>query len=60
MEALLEYLAGETTPGSHLLDWYNLLESSPTLPALQTAAEKLGWSYSEQPLAALPIYPPAG
>ena len=52
--ALLEYLAGDSQPGSHVLDWYNLLESSPTLPALHAAAEKLGWSYSEQALQHCP------
>ena len=47
-------MADEQLPGSHLLDWYNLLESSPTLPALQAAAEKLGWSYSDQALQHCP------
>jgi CelD/BcsL family acetyltransferase involved in cellulose biosynthesis len=60
MEALLDYLQGESLPGSHLLDWYNLLESSPTLPALQTAADKLGWSYSEQALQHCPFIPLLG
>ena len=60
MEALLEHLAGDNTPGLHLLDWYNLLESSPTLPALQAAAEKLGWSYSQQPLQHCPYIPLPG
>lgn len=60
MEALLDYLQGESLPGSHLLDWYNLLESSPTLPALQTAADKLGWSYSEQALQHCPYIPLLG
>ncbi len=54
MEALLEYLASEDMPGLHLLDWYNLLDSSPTLLALQAAADKLGWSYSLQPLQHCP------
>jgi CelD/BcsL family acetyltransferase involved in cellulose biosynthesis len=54
MEALLAYLADEQLPGSHLLDWYNLLESSPTLPTLRTAADKLGWTHSEQPLQHCP------
>lgn len=60
MQALLEYLAGETLAGCHLLDWYNLLESSPTLPALQTAAEKLGWSYTAQALQHCPYIPLPG
>lgn len=54
LEALLEYLAGESGPGLHLLDWYNLLESSPTQPAMQAAAEKLGWSYTQQLLQHCP------
>ncbi len=54
MGALLEHLAVDNEPGLHLLDWYNILENSPTLPALQAAAEKLGWSFSVQPLQHCP------
>ena len=54
MEALLTYLASKQLPASQLLDLYNILESSPTLPALQSAAEKLGWSYTQQPLQHCP------
>jgi CelD/BcsL family acetyltransferase involved in cellulose biosynthesis len=53
-EALLTYLASQSMPAAGLLDWYNLLESSPTLLGLQAAAEKLGWSYSQQPLQHCP------
>jgi len=60
LEALLAYLASEQAPGCHLLDWYNLLEGSPTLPALQAAAEKLGWKYSQQPLQHCPYIPLPG
>jgi CelD/BcsL family acetyltransferase involved in cellulose biosynthesis len=60
MEALLESLVGENLRGNHVLDWYNLLESSPTLPALKTAAEKLGWSYAEQALQHCPYIPLPG
>jgi CelD/BcsL family acetyltransferase involved in cellulose biosynthesis len=60
LEALLEHLAGEQLPGLHLLDWYNLLDSSPTLPALQAAAEKLGWSLAQQPLQHCPYIPLPG
>jgi CelD/BcsL family acetyltransferase involved in cellulose biosynthesis len=60
MEALLEYLAREQTPAWHLLDWYNLLEGSPTLPALQEAASKLGWKYNQQPLQHCPYIPLPG
>jgi CelD/BcsL family acetyltransferase involved in cellulose biosynthesis len=60
MEALLEYLASENINGSHVLDWYNLLENTPTLPALHSAADKLSWSYSEQPLQHCPYIPLPG
>ncbi len=60
MEALLQHLAGESQPGSHLLDWYNLLESSPTLPAMKAAAERLGWMYSEETLQHCPYIPLPG
>ena len=59
-EAILEHLASDVTPASKLLDWYNLLDSSPTLPALQAAAEKLGWSYSQQALQHCPYIPLPG
>jgi CelD/BcsL family acetyltransferase involved in cellulose biosynthesis len=29
----------------HVLDWQNLLETSPTLPLLKTEAEKQGWQF---------------
>jgi CelD/BcsL family acetyltransferase involved in cellulose biosynthesis len=60
IEALLVSLAGYEMPASHLLDWYNLLEGSPTLPALQAAAGKLGWSYSQEPLQHCPFIPLPG
>jgi CelD/BcsL family acetyltransferase involved in cellulose biosynthesis len=60
LEAILEYLASTITPASNLLDWYNLLESSPTLPALQAAADKFGWMYSQQTLQHCPFIPLPG
>ena len=60
IEALLDYLAQEAEPGTALLDWYNLVESSPTLSALHAAADKLGWEYSEQPLQHCPYIPLPG
>ncbi len=60
LEALLVHLSGDLAPDFSLLDWYNLLESSPTLPAMQAAAEKLGWSYAHEPLQHCPYIPLPG
>jgi CelD/BcsL family acetyltransferase involved in cellulose biosynthesis len=47
---LLPYLASLEQPRWQVLDWYNLLESSPSLPALAQAAGQLGWSYTQERL----------
>src|SRR4030067_190532 len=60
LEALLEHLAGDQAPACQLLDWYNLLENSSTLTALQVAAEKRGWTYTQQLLQHCPYIPLAG
>ncbi len=60
IDALLVFLEQDPAPASHHLDWYNLLESSPTIPLLRSAAEKLGWSVSEEPLQHCPYIPLPG
>jgi CelD/BcsL family acetyltransferase involved in cellulose biosynthesis len=60
IRALLAYLEREDIPGAHLLDWYNLLESSPTIPVIKKMAEKQGWDYSEEPLQHCPYIPLPG
>jgi CelD/BcsL family acetyltransferase involved in cellulose biosynthesis len=60
LDALLEHLAGESTSDACLLDWYNLLENTPTLAALQNVAKKRGWTYSQQPLQHCPYIPLPG
>jgi CelD/BcsL family acetyltransferase involved in cellulose biosynthesis len=60
LEALLEHLMGDQAHTGNLLDWYNLLESSLTLPAMQATAEKLGWSYLQEPLQHCPYIPLPG
>lgn len=60
LEALLVHLSGDSSPAWNLLDWYNILDSSPTLPALQAAAKKLGWDYSQEPLQHCPYIPLPG
>ena len=44
----------------HLLDWYNLLEASPSLPVLQAAAERRGWSFTQERLQPTPYIPLPG
>jgi CelD/BcsL family acetyltransferase involved in cellulose biosynthesis len=54
MEELLEFVSGPEMPEFKLLDLYNLLDSSPTLAALQQAAEKRGWRFTQEPLQHCP------
>ena len=60
LEALLEHLASEQAPAFQLLDLYNVLENSPTIPAFQAAAQKHGWAYTQQPLQHCPYIPLPG
>ena len=60
LDALLDYLTENQAAVPLLLDWYNLLESSPTLPALIDAAEKHGWRYDQLPLQHCPYIPLPG
>ncbi len=60
LEALLAQLSQEQTAGAQHLDLYNLLETSPTLPAMQATAEKLGWNFSQEPLQHCPYIPLPG
>ncbi len=54
LEALLAYLAGSDAPPWDVLDWYNLLDDSATLPALEAGASKLGLNYSLEKLQPSP------
>ena len=60
LDELLAFLSGPQAPDFQLLDWYNLLSTSPTLPALRQAAEHRGWSYSEELLQHCPYIPLPG
>jgi len=60
LDALLEHLTEDQVSAPSLLDWYNLLESSPTLEVLHAAAEKHGWTYTQQPLQHCPYIPLPG
>jgi CelD/BcsL family acetyltransferase involved in cellulose biosynthesis len=57
LNALLEHLSSPQAPSWRLLDWYNILEDSHTLPALNAAAEGMGWSYQQEPLQHCPYIP---
>ena len=60
LDALLVHLLENQAEVPLLLDWYNLLESSPTLSALKSAAEKQGWRYDQQSLQHCPYIPLPG
>lgn len=49
LDGLLPFLAQAKLPAWTLLDWYNLLDNSPTLACLQKSAEKAGWEYQVEP-----------
>jgi CelD/BcsL family acetyltransferase involved in cellulose biosynthesis len=59
-EALLDYFDSPQAPSWKVLDWYNIPEASPTLPALQQAAEHRGWVYAQQLLQPCPYIPLPG
>jgi len=57
VDALLPYMA-ENVDGWKTLDLYNVLQDSPSLPALESTAKKLGWSYeleNYQPSPHIPL-----
>jgi CelD/BcsL family acetyltransferase involved in cellulose biosynthesis len=54
LEALLEHLSGPDAPAWQVLDWYNLLDASPTLPLLAASAAQRGWSVVQEPLQHCP------
>ena len=58
--ALLEFLDNQHDIAWRVLDWYNILESSPTLPALKSMTEGCSWKYVQQTLQHCPYIPLAG
>ena len=55
LSGLLDYLYNEKTlPHWEVLDWYNILESSPTLAALKGEADQRGWSHQQIQLQPAP------
>jgi CelD/BcsL family acetyltransferase involved in cellulose biosynthesis len=60
LEALLDYLSTPQFPSWDVLDWYNILEDSQTLPALASAARRCGFSYTQERLQHCPFIPLPG
>ncbi len=48
LAGLLDFLVSSVADGWTALDWYNLPDSSPTLTALKTESERLGWTHHEE------------
>jgi CelD/BcsL family acetyltransferase involved in cellulose biosynthesis len=55
IDAVLDLLSGPEAPPWQVLDLYNLLEDSPTLPVLQSAARRCGWRYHQVRLQPSPF-----
>jgi CelD/BcsL family acetyltransferase involved in cellulose biosynthesis len=53
VSGLLDFLASRGTDSWSALDWVNLPEASPTLPALEAESVKRGWTFTRE------IYQPA-
>ena len=45
---LIDFIIRSETFAGLPFDWYNLIESSPTLAALKAESEKRGWAYHEE------------
>ncbi len=60
VDGLLPFLAQTVGAGWQVLDLYNLLDSSPTLAALEKAAQKTGWSFTRETLQHSPFIPLPG
>jgi len=54
INSLLEYLSSPEAGDWEVLDWYNLLEDSPSLPLLKQAAQNRGWQYHQERIQPAP------
>jgi CelD/BcsL family acetyltransferase involved in cellulose biosynthesis len=52
--------AGQSLPAWRVLDWQNILETSPTLPVLKAEAEAHGWTFSQERTYHAPAIPLPG
>jgi CelD/BcsL family acetyltransferase involved in cellulose biosynthesis len=60
VSGLLDFIAQPTPLDSHLLDWHNLPEASPTLPILRDLAETRDWSFTQERTYHVPSIPLTG
>jgi CelD/BcsL family acetyltransferase involved in cellulose biosynthesis len=60
LDALLPFLCKPGMPPWERIDLYNILDSSPTLLALEQAAARLGWKYKAEQLQHSPYIPLPG
>ena len=57
IKELIDFLLSPQVPPWKVLDWYNLVESSPTRPILRLFCEERGLAYSEDLLQHCPYIP---
>ncbi len=60
LDGLIEFLNGPDAPAWRVLDWHNLLDSSPTLAVLEELSIRRGFNYSKEPLQHCPYIPLPG
>jgi CelD/BcsL family acetyltransferase involved in cellulose biosynthesis len=49
LSGLLDFLASQAALAWSVIDWYNLLDDSPTLSALEAESAKRGWEFTSEP-----------
>lgn len=57
MTGLLDFLASSQPGGWNAIDWYNLPEASPTLPALEAESASRGWKFTCETYQPAPYIP---
>jgi len=57
---LFDWLGSNAPQPWEALDWYNLAESSPSLPVLKAEAEKRGWTFAQKIYEPTPTIPLPG
>jgi CelD/BcsL family acetyltransferase involved in cellulose biosynthesis len=55
IDSLLVHLSGPDAPDWEVLDFYNFLDDSPTLTAIEASADRLGLSFTQETLQPSPF-----